>query len=165
MLAPTYSYEIWEKIKGIVYTIPLGSLYELLPAFGTGDGDLSLSFGNSHLLTAPGAIVIAVILVFQFLEKDQEFTILLVALVNISGQGSYNGHDHEDISNGGAAQLQSCAGHKGSQKRKYKTGAEDRHIQLIRTVAACHKPLHTGAQLIAHISQPVSKSVHTLLLG
>ena len=56
--------------KGAVFTAPLGSLYELLPAFGTGDGDLTLSFGDSHLLTASGTIVIAVFLVFEFLEKD-----------------------------------------------------------------------------------------------
>jgi hypothetical protein len=165
MLAPTYSYEIWEKIKGIVYTIPLSGLYEFLPAFGTGDGDLTLSFGHSHLLTAPGTVVIAVILVFQLLEKDQKFAVLFVALINVPGQGTDNGHDHEGVGNGGAGQLENCAGDQRSQQREYKTGAEDRHIQLIRAIAASHKPLHTHAQFIEKISQPVSQSVHILLLG
>ena len=42
----------------------LSGLYELLPAFGTGNRDLTLPLGHSHLLAAPGTIVIAVILVF-----------------------------------------------------------------------------------------------------
>ena len=51
--------------KELLKTAPfLGGLYKLFPAFGTGDGDLSLSLGNSHLLTAPGTIVITVFLVF-----------------------------------------------------------------------------------------------------
>lgn len=49
--------------KELLLQFLLSGLYELLPAFGTGDGDLSLSFGHSHLLAAPGTIVITVILV------------------------------------------------------------------------------------------------------
>ena len=50
--------------KGTAKAVPLSGLYELLPAFGTGNRDLTLPLGHSHLLAAPGTIVIAVMLVF-----------------------------------------------------------------------------------------------------
>lgn len=53
-----------EKRSCFYSSFLLGGLYKLFPAFGTGDGDLSLSLGNSHLLVTPGTIVIAVFLVF-----------------------------------------------------------------------------------------------------
>ena len=62
----------------------LSGLYEFLPAFGTGDRDLSLAFGYSHLLVAPWAIIITVILVFYLLEKEEKLSVFLIALINIS---------------------------------------------------------------------------------
>ena len=46
-----------------------GGFYEFLPAFGTGDGNLSLPLGNSYLLVTPGTVVITVFLILEFLEK------------------------------------------------------------------------------------------------
>ena len=142
----------------------LSGLYELFPAFGTGDGDLSLTLGNSHLLAAAGTIVIAVILVFDLLEKEEEFAVLFIALVNIPGEGPEDCYDHEGIGNGGKQQLHCRAREEGCQQREGKACNQNGHIQLIRAVTAGHKMRESGAQPIAQVPKPVSKSVHKLLL-
>ena len=147
--------------KELLLQFLLGGLYEFLPAFGTGNGNLAFSLRHSHLLVTPGTVVIAVILVFQLLEKEKEFAVFFVAFVDVAGKGTKNSDTHENIWNCGEGQLDYRTGKKGCQQRTGKTCAEDRHIQLIGAVAAFHKPLQTGPQPVACISQPVSKSVHT----
>ena len=141
----------------------LGGLYELFPAFGAGDGYLSFTLGHSHLLAAAGTVIIPVIFILQLLEKQQKFPVFLIALIYIPGQSAENGKKHQNIRNQSHRQLQRSAGEEGCQHRTEKTGAENGHIQFIRAVTTCHKTLQTGAQLIAEISQPVSKSVHKML--
>ena len=151
--------------KELFYSSFLSGLYELLPAFGTGDGDLTLALGYSHLLMAPGTIVVTVILVFYFLEKEEKFSVLFITLINISGEGADNSDDHKRIGNGREDHLDQSTGKQSSQHGETKTRAENGHIQLIGAVAAFHKTLKTCAQFIANLSQPVSKSVHIMLLG
>ena len=143
----------------------LSGLYEFLPAFGTGDRDLSLAFGYSHLLVAPWAIIITVILVFYLLEKEEKLSVFLIELINISGKGAEDGDEHESIGNSGAHKLDSSAGNQRCQQRKGQACAEDSHIQFVGAVAAFHKTPQTHTNFIAYVSQPVSESVHTLLLG
>ena len=114
---------------------------------------------------APGAIIIAVVFVLQLLEKQKEFTVLLIALIDVSGKAAEDGDEHEGISDGGAHKLDGSAGNQRSQQGKGQASAENRHIQFIGAVTTFHKSLQTHAKFIAYISQPVSESVHILLLG
>ena len=114
---------------------------------------------------APGAIVVAVILILQLLEEQEKFTVLFIALVDIPGQGTEYSDEHKNISDGGAGQLYQGAGNQGCQQRERKAHAQNGHIQLIGTVTSGHKALKSGTQFIAEVPQPVSKSVHILLLG
>ena len=158
-------YRLWQEIKKeSLLRFLSSSFYELFPTFGTGDGDLSFSLGNSHLLMASGTIVIAMILILDLLEEEQEFSVFLIALIDISGKAAENSEEHQHICNQSAGKLCNRAGKQRSQQRKSKACTEDCHIESVCAVAAGHKTLHTCAQLIANISQPVSESVHTLLL-
>lgn len=114
---------------------------------------------------APGAIVIAVLLVFHLLEKEKKFPVFLVTLVDVSGKAPKNGNNHESIGNDSKDELKQYAGNKGSQQRAKQAGAEDYHIQFVRTISAAHKMLKSGTHPIPQIPQPVSKSVHNVLLG
>ena len=96
----------------------LGGLYEFLPAFGTGNGNLAFSLRHSHLLVTPGTVVITVILVFQLLEKEKELAVFFVAFVDISGQGPENGQKHENIGNCGKQQLYGVNGNQRGQEGK-----------------------------------------------
>ena len=89
---------------------------------------------------APGAVIVAVVLILQLLEEQEKFAVLFIALVDIPGQGTEYGDEHENIGNGGAGQLHSSAGNKGCQQRESKASAQNGHIQLIGTVASGHKP-------------------------
>ena len=144
---------------------PSGFSDEFFVAFGTGDGDFSLALGHSHLLVTPGTIEIAVLLVFEFLEEKKKLSVFLVTLVNIPGEAPKNGNKHEDIGNGGQGQLEQRAGKEGCQQRANKAGTENGHVQFIRTVSATHKTLNPDTQTVSQIPQPVSKAVHTMLLG
>ena len=100
---------------------------------------------------APGAIIIAVVFVLQLLEKQKEFTVLLIALIDVSGKAAEDGDEHEGISDGGAQKLDGSAGNQRSQQGKGQASAENRHIQFIRTVPAGHKFCHAGGYFITEI--------------
>ena len=158
-------YRLWQEIKKESQKrFLLSGLYELFPAFGTGDGDLSFSLRNSHLLMASGTIVIAMILILDLLKEEQEFSVFLIALIDISGKAAENSEEHQHIGNQSAGKLRNRAGKQRSQQRKSKTCTENCHIESVCAVAAGHKTLDACAQRIANLSQPVSESVHTLLL-
>ena len=114
-------------------------LFECGAAAAAGDGDLPLALGHSHLLAAPGTIVIAVILIFQLLEEQQKFPVLFIALINISGKATEDRNKHKSIGDSGEAKLNQRTGNQRSQQRKNKTCAENCHIQLVGTVTAHHK--------------------------
>ena len=65
---------------------------------------------------APGTIVITVILVFEFLEKDEEFAVFFVALIDVSGKAAEDGDEHESVGDGGAGQFDRRAGNQRSQQ-------------------------------------------------
>ena len=57
-----------------------------------------------------GTVIIAVFLIFDFLEEKQEFSVFLITLINISGKAAENGNDHHPVGNCGASQLENSAG-------------------------------------------------------
>ena len=149
--------------KGTVKNSSLSLLDEFLPAFGAGDGDLSLSPGYPYLLVAAGAVIVAVILVLQLLPKQKELAVFFVALIYISGQAAYDGQDHENIGNGGQQQLETGEGQQHGKEGTGQTNTQNRHIKLISTVTAHHKVTQTRTEFIAQAAQPISKSVHKML--
>ena len=74
-----------------------GFLNELFSALGAGDGDLTLAAGDTHHLTALGAVVIAMIPILQAIEKLQEFAVFLITLVGIAGETPIQRHNQENI--------------------------------------------------------------------
>ena len=126
-------------------------------ALGTGDGNLTFSFGYPHLLMAAGAIVVTVILILQLLEEQQELPVFIIPLVNIPGQSAANSQDHEAVRDHGKQQFDRSKGHQHRQEGKTETCTQDRHIQFVCAVATCHKlpQAHTDFS---------EKSVHILLL-
>ena len=76
---------------------PLGFTNEFLFTLGASDGDLTLSPGDTDLLPAAGAIVIAVFFILQLLQKQQIFPVFLITLISIPGEGSENSPAHQHI--------------------------------------------------------------------
>jgi len=74
-----------------------GFLHEFFPAAGTGNGNLSLSSGYPHHLTALGAVEIPVLPVLDPAHQLQELPVLLIALISIPGQGPENGPEHHAV--------------------------------------------------------------------
>ena len=63
-------------------------LHEFFFALGAGDADLALSPGNSHLLAAAGAVVVAVLPVGQLLFPQQKPVVFLIPLIGVPGEGA-----------------------------------------------------------------------------
>ena len=71
--------------------------YKLFPALGAGDGDLTLATGDTHLLTAAGAVEVTMVFVFDFLQEHQVFPVFLIPLIGISGKGPKNSPAHQSV--------------------------------------------------------------------
>ena len=133
-------------------------LDKLFLALRAGDGNFAFALGYAHLLVATGAIIIAVFLILQFLEEQQEFPVFLVTLIDIPGQRTANGQNHETIRYSGENHLYRSHRNQHGQEGKAKTCTQNRHIQFICAVSTCHELPQTHTQLS-------EKSVHILLLG
>ena len=86
----------------------LGLTNKFFTAFWAGDGDLALSPGNTHRLSAPGAVEISVVFVLDFLQKLEIFPVFLVPLVGIPGKTAEKCPEHQPIG--------------GKQKQDFKSG-------------------------------------------
>lgn len=62
--------------------------HEFFFTLGAGDADLALSPGNSHLLAAAGAVVIAMLPVGQLLFPQQKPVVFLIPLIGVPGEGA-----------------------------------------------------------------------------
>jgi hypothetical protein len=136
-----------------------GVSYEFFLTLGTGDGDLTLASGDSDSLPALGAIKIAVLPVLQPFKELQKLPVLLVSLIGIPGQASEDRPKHQDIGNGPQYQLCNYAGNKGIHQHQHQASAQDRHIQLIVSVAPLHKVAKPCAQS-AHRKSPVTLGIY-----
>ena len=124
----------------------LGFLDEPLPALGAGNGDLSFSSGDTHHLTALGAVIIAMIPVLQAIEKLQKFTVFLIALVGIAGKGAIQGPEHQRVGNCCQQQVDRRGMEEATDHAHHKTRTKDRRIKFIGSVAAHHEISESIAQ-------------------
>lgn len=139
---------IFTNKKGTVFNSSLSSLNKFFSAFGAGDRNLTLSLRHSHLLPAARAIVIAMVLVFHFLEEKQILSVFFVALVDIPRQGTEDCEDHENVGYCGQQQLHDGYGDQHSQHRACNAYTQNRHIQFICAITAHHKVAKTHTQLV-----------------
>ena len=126
----------------------LGFLDEPLSALGAGNGDLSFSPGDTHHLTALGAVIIAVIPILQAVEKLQEFAVFLITLVGIAGEAAEKCPEHQAVGHGRQQQIYFRIMKKCADKANSKTGAEDHHVQFVGSIAAHHKIAESIAELL-----------------
>ena len=87
-----------EALKGLFLS---SLLYELFLAFRAGDGDLAFAPGNPDLLTAAGAVKVAMLPVLQLLEEQQEFPVFVITFVGLTGKAAEDRPDHEGIGDHG----------------------------------------------------------------
>ena len=141
---------------------------KLFPALGAGDGNLALAPGHPNHLTALGTVIVAVLAIFQPVKKLEKFPVFLIPGIGIAGQGPANGPDHQTVGNCGAEQIDQGTSEEGGDQACRKTGAQDRHIQPVGTVAANHEALQLGGQLRHKLSEhcvsPVKEIVFYIIL-
>ena len=116
-----------------------GFLYKLLPAAGTGNGNLAFSPGNPDGLMALGTVEIPVLPVLQPVIYLQEFSVFLIPLIGVSGQAAADGPDHQAIAQRPENQIKGLHRDDHRQKACNKTRAQDRHIQPVRAITAGHE--------------------------
>ena len=67
---------------------------KLFRAFGTGNGDLTFSPGDTHRLVASGATEILVLSVLDTVQQHQKTAIFPIASIGIPGQRPEYRHKH-----------------------------------------------------------------------
>ena len=127
--------------------LSLGLADKFFPALGTGDGDFSLAPGNTNHLMALGAVIVAVLPVFQPVEELKEFPVLLIPGIGVSGEGTENGPNHQSVGQGSQQQIDQGSMEKGGDQAGHQADAQDRHIQPVGAITSCHEPLELGSQL------------------
>ena len=129
-------------------------------AFGAGNGDFSLPLGNTDILAAAGAVKIPVILILKALQQHQIPPVFPVALVGVSGKGTEDRPEHQRVGYQGQHKIQPVRPDKHGQQTRRKAGAQDHHIQFIRTVAALHEPLQSVSHFFSGSAQPIAEAIH-----
>jgi len=117
----------------------LSLLYELFPAFGASDGDLTLASGNTDRLAALGTLKITV---FPILDPVDDLTILpvfLITLISVPGQASENHKTQEAVGNQRQYHIGTICPDEHGQNAAHHTHAQQGHIQMVITVTAGHK--------------------------
>lgn len=140
-----------------------GFLYKSLSTLWTGDGYFPLPSWDTDGLSAFGAVKVPVLPVFDTVNKHQIFAIFLIPLVGVSGQGAAYCPDHKSIGKGGQKHVDQRETNEHGNQTGDDTCSEDRHIQLVRAVAAHHKSASAGADSCAQAAQPISKTVHVTI--
>ena len=116
-----------------------GFLNKSFLALGAGNGDLALSPGDTHHLTALGAIEIAVLPILQTVKKLQEFAVFLITLVGIAGETAVKRPEHQAVGHGSQQKVDLRGLEESTDKADRKASAEDHHVQLIGSIAAHHE--------------------------
>ena len=129
-----------------------GFLDKPFSASGAGNGDLTLTAGNTHHLTALGAVIITMVPILQAVEKLQEFAVFLIPLVGIAGEAPEKRPEHQAVGHGRQQQIDLRIAEKHADKAGSKTGAEDHHVQYIGSIAAHHKVEEFIAKLLKKLS-------------
>ena len=148
-----------EKIKGALCA-PLCFTNELFLALGAGNGDLTLALGNTDLLAALRAIVIAMLLILKPLQQHKILAVLLVTLVGISGKHPEESPNYHTIIKQGQKQVQPGDIDKDREHRSNKACRKDHRIQLIRTIAALHETPQACCDICTQTAEPATDTVH-----
>ena len=74
-------------------------------ALGAGDGDLTLTPGDTDILPALGAIKIPVLPVLEPIQQHQKPAVFPIPLIGIPGEAAENRPDQKDIGYRGKDQL------------------------------------------------------------
>ena len=138
----------------------LSFLHEALFALGAGNGDLALSAGNTHNLTALGAVIIAMIPILQAVKELQEFPVFLIALVGIARKAAVQRPDHQAVGNTGQQQIYLYRVHKGTDEAGRKAGRKDHHIQFISSITANHECAQSIAKPLNKLSNHKDITLH-----
>lgn len=125
-------------------------------ALRAGDGYFPLASGNPDLLTAPGAVIIAVFPVLQLLEHGQILAVFQIALIGVVGQGPKNSPAHKQIGNSGKAEIHCRNSEKQGEDTDDKPQAQNGHIEFISTISARHEMLHSHLEFTAQIMKPIA---------
>ena len=141
-----------------------GFLDELFPALGAGNGDFAFPPGHAHRLAAAGTVEVTVIPILDLIQHHQEFPVFLITQIGLSGKRTENGPEHTAVGQEGKAQIHQRRLDKHGHQADHNTGAQNRHIQLVRAVAAHHEAAHAVADLLTQGAQPISNSVHVITL-
>jgi hypothetical protein len=138
----------------------LSFLDKLFLALGAGNGDLAFASGNTHYLMAPGAIVIAVLPVFDPIQQLQIFPVFLVALVGIPGEAAENGPEQQAVGQQAQQHIQKIIFGKKSDEAQCHTGQQNGGIEFVRAIAAHHKTAEAYFQFFSKLAKPAAESIH-----
>ena len=133
---------------------------KFLLAPGAGDGDFALAPGNPDGLAALGAVEIAVVPVLEPVKDQQEFPVLLVALVGIPGEGPEDGPEHQPVAEGPENGPHRQIAEQGGENAGHQAGAQNDHIQPVRAVPARHKAAQSGGEPSTGLAQPHRQFIH-----
>ena len=133
---------------------------ELLPAFGAGDGDLSLPPGNPDGLMALGTVEIAVVPVLQTVENQKKLPVLLIPLVGIPGKRPINGPEHQCIAQHKENHPHGQIPEQGGENTGNQACAQNGHVQPVGAIPPGHKAAKPCAHACAGPVQPERKFAH-----
>ena len=125
-----------------------GFLDEPLLALGAGDGDFTFAAGDTHHLTALGAIKVAMLPILQAIKKLQEFAVFLIALIGIAGEAAVERPDHQAIGHCRQHQIDLRIVEKATDQAHRKATAEDHHVQFVGSIAAHHEIAESIGELL-----------------
>ena len=140
----------------------LGFPDKLLPAPGAGNGNLSLTSGNSYGLMALGAVKIPVLVVLEMFKKLQKSPVFLISFIGIPGKHPADGPDHKAIGKEQKDQRKGKASDHSGQQACDQAGCQDHHTETIRTISSAHKAADSLPKLKHQLSQPQSKTIHNI---
>lgn len=112
---------------------------EFFTAFGTCDGNFSLTPGNPDNLPTFGTVEIAMIPVFQPVEKLQKLAVFLIALVGLPRQAAVNCPEHQKIGHRSHNQIYLRTFEECPDQASRQTGTQNHHIQPVCSIASSHK--------------------------
>ena len=121
-------------------------LHEFFPAFGTGNGDLTLTSGNTDRLVALGALKIAVLPVLEPVDDLAVLSVFLIALIGVFGQAPENHQTQETIGNHGQDHIDAPDPDEHGQQTAYHTHTQQCHIQMVVAIATHHKLAQIGSE-------------------
>ena len=111
------------------------------PTLGAGNGDFTLSPGDTHRLAALGAIKVPVIPVLDPVQQLQEFPVFLVALIGVPGEDPENGPAHQGVVADHEDQFDYRRGDKQTDQHQNDRSPQGVSSQFVRAVAAHHNML------------------------